>query len=522
MNSIIQLLDVKSRGSEIIAQDSNQKLTLTGLVNGCAQLAHELVSHRIQTLALHADNSVNWLLIDLACQQAGICLVPLPTFFSAEQLQHVFDTAPIDALICESSDQFTLDQFALIMHGRIKYRLDSCIDGFQLTGVNSPVRSSVLPENTGKITFTSGSTGSPKGVCLSNQQMIRQAQALVEAVDLRHPRHLCLLPLSTLLENVAGLYAPLLADGEVFLPGLAEIGFEGSSSINPLTLVTKISQLQPDTLILIPQLLVVLVAAVKMGWQPPETLKFVAVGGSRVSESLLKEAHELGIPAFEGYGLSECASVVSLNTRTNQNHKSSGRPLPHLSVEVVGDDMEGEITEGEIVVTGNAMLGYVGEPASWGNVAIHTGDTGHIDPDGYLHISGRIKNVLISSYGRNINPEWVESELLGFAQIAECVVFGDAKPYCVALISVRDPNLQDNKIQTLIDTANSQLPDYARIVSWARLSESLAEQSQLVTENGRPKRDAIFARYRNQIEDLYSTNVVAEKDPYLETKVQSR
>jgi long-subunit acyl-CoA synthetase (AMP-forming) len=479
MKSIIQLLDIKSRGSEIIARDSNQTLTLTGLVDGCAQLVHELASHRIQTLALHADNSVNWLLIDLACQQAGICLVPLPTFFSAEQLQHVFDTAPIDALICEKSDQVSLDQFALINHGRIKYRLDSGIEGFQLVGVNSPVSSSVLPENTGKITFTSGSTGSPKGVCLSNQQMIKQAQALVEAVDLRHPRHLCLLPLSTLLENVAGLYAPLLADGEVFIPGLAEVGFEGSSSINPLTLVTMISQFQPDTLILIPQLLVVLVAAAKMGWQPPETLKFVAVGGSRVSESLLQEAHELGIPAFEGYGLSECASVVSLNTRTNQNHKSSGRPLPHLSVEIVGDDMEGEIKDGEIVVTGNAMLGYVGEPASWGKDAIRTGDIGHTDPDGYLHINGRIKNVLISSYGRNINPEWVESELLGFAKIAECVVFGDAKPYCVALIAVRDPTLTGNEIQALVDSANRQLPDYARIASWARLSEPLARQPVL-------------------------------------------
>jgi long-subunit acyl-CoA synthetase (AMP-forming) len=179
------------------------------------------------------------------------------------------------------------------------------------------------------------------------------------------------------------------------------------------------------------QLLQLLIGAASQGWKVPSSLRFVAVGGSKVSQKLLQAAHQAGIPAFEGYGLSECASVVSLNAVAAHSTGSCGRPLPGLEV---------TLEQREIIVLGNAMLGYVNEPASWYLDSIATGDLGFFDDAGFLHIEGRKKNMLISSYGRNISPEWVESELLANPMLAEVILIGDARPYCVALIWLREDN----------------------------------------------------------------------------------
>jgi long-chain acyl-CoA synthetase len=303
-----------------------------------------------------------------------------------------------------------------------------------------------------------------------------------------------------LLENIAGVYAPLLAGGEVIIPTLAEVGFTGSSYLNPQVLLGLLERQQPHSIILTPQLLQLLVSAAQAGWTPPASLVFVAVGGAKVPAALLNAARAAGIPAFEGYGLSECASVVSLNVAGHDRPGSSGRPLAHLRV---------EIDAGEIVVRGNAMLGYAGEPASWHQEGVRTGDLGYLDEDGYLIINGRSKNLLISSYGRNISPEWVESELMADPALADCVVFGDARPYCVALVSPRDPATSDASIQRVIDDSNARLPDYARVRQWHRLEQPLLLTGGLLTENGRPRRAAILAHFNAAIESLYATPATA-------------
>ena len=187
-------------------------------------------------------------------------------------------------------------------------------------------------------------------------------------------------------------------------------------------------------------------------------------------------------------------SVVSLNTPTNTGANSSGKPLPHLQVKTVN---------GEIIISGNTMLGYAGQPDSWGHTTTYSGDLGSLDSAGYLSVSGRKKNLLISSFGRNINPEWIESELLANTAIADAVVFGDDRPYCVALLFPRDPALTDHEIQGLIDSVNNTLPDYARIVRWQRFATTLNSQPGLLTDNGRPVRVAILTAYQAILETLY-------------------
>jgi len=157
-----------------------------------------------------------------------------------------------------------------------------------------------------------------------------------------------------------------------------------------------------------------------------------------------------------------------------------------------------------VVITGNTFYGYVGDPASWGAQSVATGDLGEVDADGYLHLRGRKKNVFISSFGRNISPEWIESELLLYPEITQCIVFGDAQPYCSALIAAAGPEVTDAHLQKLVAAVNDGLPDYAHIKRWHRLEQTLDHTAGLYTENGRPRRTAIAEWYAAVIEALYS------------------
>ena len=473
----------------ICLRDMKRSLSGAKVSAQCDEFIGFLAEEKIRRLALFAENGIDWVLVDLACQAAGICLIPLPTFFSAQQIRHVMQLCDIDAVVTDRPELL-----AKISQAKISFSQCAGLHKLQLGQLGTGANSARLPAGTDKITFTSGSTGQPKGVCLSTEHLLQQAQRLCQEVGVEHPRHLCLLPLSTLLENVAGVYAPLLAQGEILVPGQRQLGFEGSALVDPQQLLTQLAILQPHTLILIPQLLTLLVAAATRGWRVPASLKFVAVGGARVSMDSINAARAAGIPVYEGYGLSECASVVSLNAPAHDKPGTCGKPLPGLDLTIEND---------EVIVHGSSMLGYVNDPESWGLESVATGDVGHFDAEGFLSISGRKKNVLISSYGRNISPEWVESELLAHPLITEAVVIGDALPFCSALLFVRSDQTSNFDLQAWIERVNANLPDYAQVRKWIRLDQPLAMNREFMTENGRPRRDNINTAFQAEIENLY-------------------
>ncbi|KEQ18508.1 AMP-binding protein [Endozoicomonas numazuensis] len=435
--------------------------------------AKTLQNHKIRKLAIDADNGFGWVIADLACLESQIISVPIPPFFTASQKEHLLKTAGVDAILSSSISGNPIAEchdLSLFKH-RVK--------------VNS------LPfQSCQKITFTSGSTGSPKGVCLSAEHQLNTAQAINSAIgSVEGDKHLCLLPLSTLLENIAGLYVPILRGMSIAVPSTSDVGLKGSSSLDTSKLVQSLSRFQPASLILTPQLLLALVAATQQGWTAPSSLKFIAVGGGRVSQGLLEKAHKMGLPVFEGYGLSECCSVVSLNTPRALKAGSTGRPLSHCQVEINND---------EVVVKGSCFLGYLGQPENL-NEAVFTGDTGYIDASGFLHITGRRKNLLISSFGRNISPEWPESELMQTGLFSHCLVAGDSRPFCTALVRLL-PGVTDEQVISALSIANRQLPDYAQIKGWTLMAEPQADQW---TANGRPRRDKILQANQRDLDKLY-------------------
>jgi len=465
--------------------DGEQTLDYRGLQAEIERLA-ELLDR--QHVALLLGNGLAWATLDLAILQHGGVCIPMPPFFSAAQMAHVLRESRPGLVITDQPERLRA-----LLPGATPMPLTAA--GQVLTGLRLPgVARDPFPAHTAKLTYTSGTTGRPKGVCLSGTAMAQVAASLSEALQANaHDRALSLLPLATLLENIGGLYAPLYSGALACLPDLKSCGMHGSSGVDPTRLLEAMRQFAPTTTILVPGLLKALVAAGETGDSMPASLRFAALGGAPTAPALIQRARRLGLPVYEGYGLSEACSVVSLNLPAHDLPGSVGRPLPHARVRIAPD--------GEVLVAGTLFSGYLGQPGlpatEW-----RTGDLGRIDADGNLFITGRRRTTFATSYGRNVAPEWVEGELLASPLLHQAVVFGAARPSNVALLVV-DPRADTATIDALIDETNQRLPDYARVRHWLLADAPFTLANGLARSNGTVDRDAVARRYARQIEHLY-------------------
>ncbi|WP_028079760.1 AMP-binding protein [Solimonas soli] len=493
MNALCAALRRHARTTpeQIAVSDGRRSLSYAALFDEVEKVAAQIGFLGIDTLALYGDNGLAWIVADLAALAAGVRCVPLPRFFSDAQLRHALDDSGADALLAD-------DDRLAALPGWEREPQAICGCGWRLSRRQPPL-SVGLPSATQKITYTSGTTGTPKGVCLDAASQIAVAQSLAQASGARaDDRHLCVLPLSTLLENIGGVYAPLLAGATICVPTQGEVGMDGAARLDVQRLLGALHGTRATTTILVPQLLLALVTAGEMGAPRPAALRFVAVGGAPIAGRLLERAQRLGLPVHEGYGLSESASVVALNTAEAHRSGSVGKPLPHLELRVADD--------GELLVRGSGFLGYCGQPASapadgW----VATGDLGHLDADGFLHLDGRKKSLFITAFGRNVAPEWVERELTQHAAIAAAAVFGEGRPWNVAVVVPRAlPGVDaQTAITAAVAAANRELPDYARIARCVVADEPFTPDNGLLTGNGRVRREAVLARYGERLDHLY-------------------
>jgi len=469
--------------------DGRSRIGYDELAEHVAEESEWLAGHG-RRFALLADNGVSWAIGDLALHAARLPCVPLPGFFSQGQILHALDDAGIDCVLTDAPR-----------------RLHELLPGWHASGVSgrsglalfrrelAESARPLLPPGTAKITYTSGSTGQPRGVCLSAGHIETVARSLAEATgSLAIERHLCLLPLATLLENIAGIHSPLLAGATCLIPP-TEISGMSYVGVDAGRMLACITQAQPESLVLVPELLRLLVSAAERGWRVPPSLRFVAVGGAPVSVELLARAEAAGLPVYEGYGLSECASVVCLNTPETRRAGSVGRPLPHARVRVG--------TDGQIMVSGVTMLGYLGDTPRLAGEEWATGDLGEIDSDGFVHVRGRLRNVFISSLGRNVAPEWVEREIVQQPGVRHAMVHGEGRPHAVAIVCATDDAVSDAELARGIAAANSRLPSYAQVRRWLRAPEPFSFDNGLLTSNGRLRRAEILRRHGARLEALY-------------------
>ncbi len=468
---------------------SDGRLSYAELLRQIDRAVELLRAGGARVIALDVDNGPAWVVLDIAALQLGLCVVPLPAFFSDQQVRHALSHAGVDAVISDRAGRLRERAGqAVCSDSRTLEILGQRLGWVEHRGERVAGRP---PAGIHKLTFTSGTTGEPKGVMLDWARIAPVVESLVTASAMgAGDRHLVLLPLAVLLENLAGVYAPLWAGACVVLEPLARVGLTGSSGLNSAVMVRALIEQRASTAIFTPQTLQALVETLEQSPRPRPALRFAAVGGAALSPRLLQRAAALGLPVFQGYGMSECASVVCLNTADANRPGSVGRPLPHLRVRIADD--------GEVLVEGVAPAAYLGHRAST-DTTWHTGDLGEIDGDGFVYLHGRRDNLMINSFGRNLAPDWVERELLLEPAIAQVAVFGDARPYNVAVVVSQ----HSAAVAAAVERVNLTLPDYARVRRWIVAEHPFTPVNGLLTGTGRNRRDAILARYGAVLDELY-------------------
>jgi long-subunit acyl-CoA synthetase (AMP-forming) len=476
MVELLQVLHgwLSSRDGEAMMSDDNTRLTrgdLAARVAGLAEGFRELP----QVIGLLGADGTDWAVAQLAAWAAGKTVVPLPTFFSLPQLQHILGDAGVEHVVATSD--------ALPLASPL---------GISTTPL-SERRAEAFPVPTpgaGIIVYTSGSTGRPKGVRLGLEQIDWQARALATAIEARPDDfHLSVLPLALLLETIAAICVPVLTGARTHF---ASTVAHSVGAGRPADMLGEFERRRPTTTVLVPQLLSTWIAQLEArGKRPPASLRFVAVGGAPVSAALAERAWDLGIPVHEGYGLTECCSVVAVNRPGRRKAGTVGAPLPGLDV---------RIEDGEVVVSGPTVMegylhaGRVKEP--W-----RTGDLGRLDRDGFLLVTGRKDTMLVTSSGRNISPEWVEVMVSSDPRIGACVVLGHGEQHLSVLLipsALGERWLMDSPrahILLWLGQVCIDAPAYAVPKEFVVCPAMQAKRIGLLTSNGRVVRGAAHSAY---------------------------
>lgn len=413
---------------------------------------------------------------DLALAGLGRTIVPLPEFFSAEQLRHIVADSGLQAVVAGPA---TADRAATLAVPAIVLPDDIVQPG-------PPTGRPVAAGTWRRVIYTSGTTGRPKGVVLDEPAMAATLGGLRRAVDASAADlHLSVLPFALLLEQLAGILLPLSVGARIHVAD------------GPAELFRAAHAIRPTTTILVPELLAAWVQVLRDNrLRAPDSLRFAAVGGAPVAAPLADAAWELGVPVHEGYGLSECCSVVTVNRPGRRRGGTVGQPLDHLAV---------RIDQGEIVVEGpSVMHGHLGGDPAGGTW--RTGDLGHWDGNGNLVVLGRKDDVIVTPAGRNVHPEWIEPMLLADGRIRRAAVVGGPAGVHAALVV--ESGSAEHWRQRIRDLTASA-PDYARPTDVTPLSPGEAERLALFTADGRPRRRRIAQHLFEAPMSFYETLVDA-------------
>jgi long-chain acyl-CoA synthetase len=387
-----------------------------------------------------AENRPEWIMLDLACHLLGAVHVPLHATLSGSQL-----VAQIEH--CQARFVFlsTSEQAAKFRHGdhplppgtRVYAYDDAAADASIGLWRPQPIaakreRFAAAPQSddVATILYTSGTTGQPKGVMLTQRNLSFNAQAVVENFG-EAPRELRLniLPLSHVFARTCDLYSWLVRGGTLALAESRE------------TVLHDLQAVQPTTINGVPYFYDRLrrMLCERGGEQQPGALRGLlggrirncCSGGAPLSPATLAFFAQQEVPLLQGYGLTESSPVITMSTRSSNRAGTCGRALPGIELQLADD--------GEVLTRGpHIMLGYYRDPATTAEVLqdgwLHTGDLGELDADGFLHIIGRKKEMIVLSTGKKIAPALIENRLSHDALIGQIVVVGEGRSHLAALI----------------------------------------------------------------------------------------
>jgi len=530
-------------------------------------------------VALMLKNCVEWVIFDQAALGLGLVTVPLYLDDRPDNAAYILNHADARLLLVEG--KFQHKSLAEIAGPVASLQRIVCLaapengtDGSNLHPVvaadwlaaaaNTPVPACLLDaDQLASIVYTSGTTGRPKGVMLTHANMLWNAYAASQLADFgEHAVFLSFLPLSHTLERTGGYYLPMLLGAEVaYARSIAQLA-KDLEEIRPTALISvpriyeRVYGRIQDGLAKKSRLARMLFdLAVRVGWRRferaqgragwhPELLLWplldklvartvtdklggrltVAVsGGAALTPDIARVFIGLGVPLYQGYGLTETSPVVCVNRPASNVPASIGQPLPGVEVKI-GDNDE-LLTRSRCVMRGywkdDAATRAMIDADGW----LHSGDKARVDADGHYTIIGRIKDIIVLSNGEKVPPTEMESAILLDPLFEQVMLVGEGKPYLAALTVLNETHWQTFAASLDIDPHQpaalthpkvlraltrrvaehlKHFPGYAQI---RRLHPELTPwtvDNGLLTPTLKIKRSLILERYRAVIDAMYA------------------
>ncbi|GAC1637291.1 MAG: long-chain fatty acid--CoA ligase [Candidatus Dormibacteraceae bacterium] len=540
------------RGQEL--QQNWQVETWTDMRRHVLAVATGLIAAGVKSrdsVVLISENRVEWIYCDFAIQAIGAITVPVYPSSPAEMAQviaadsgAVYAIASSAALAAKLQVGGTLREIAT-MDGKVADWARQTTPSLAEIGGRL---SQLTPEDICTIVYTSGTTGTPKGVELAHRNLVDVTRGAIKA----HPLNdrdslLSWLPYAHVFGRINELFVGMMIGGEAWISA-------GSDH-----LVDELQEVKPTIMCSAPRVYEKMYAAVmakvqKAGpakraifrWavstgtrfsqtsQPGPVLRaqrrladrlvlaglrkqltgarlrFFISGGAALAQNIEEFFWAIGVPILNGWGLTETSSGATSNTLHTHRFLTVGKPLPGVELRIAED--------GEILVKGvGNMLGYHHNPEATAEVMkngwFYTGDIGEIDADGFLKITDRKKSLFKTSGGKYIAPLHLEHLLLSDPLIERAVVVGEGRPYVTALVvpnwpSARNQGLDDaqvtTRIQQTIDSVNSQIGHWETIKYFTLLPKDFTEQSGELSLKLDVKRKVVAQHYQDQIESMYT------------------
>ncbi|SLM65148.1 MULTISPECIES: AMP-binding protein [Dickeya] len=481
------------------------------LLQGIRALSHVIAAHdshalpdntgqavnrerALSPVGLIMGNSVEWVVADLALLYANRVEVPVPLAFSVEQASWLLRDC--DLILTDAIGQQQLERWQ-----QRGLSLEATIIPVSFDSLSSLPSAPLAPPDAAqetiiKVIHTSGTTSHPKGVQIRRHGL----DALVDALWQRasqgdYHRYLCLVPLSLLIEQVTAIYMPLTSGGAILLPPvtLPPLGSPGVQAVDRLSLIAAA---RPTAMTLTPALVEALAEKARnctaenrlRSLFGHERLPLLAVGGAPVESEILHGLNQLGIPVYEGYGLSENSSVACWNYRGAHRIGTVGQPLPHVEIRLADD--------GELCLRSTSLFaGYAGDDPSSCHVDadgwLHTGDIARQDDEGFISIVGRKKTMIITANGRNISPEWLETAYRSVPGVVATIVFGDKRQFLGGIFIINDISNADTIRDAIHDYARQHLNELEQISDPILVPHHPDIMEQLFTVTGRPRRNMV-------------------------------